>query len=272
LAKTKQMRTIDSSVIEACNWHLKDIERKQAEFLAKLEAIKAGNSVKIKNITNLSFLAERLRSDIREKEEELSCIDTDDLDFLAEKTSAQYGWWVFDIFGRLSTKLEVSNLPYTIDEIHEDNPCFVIESVEGGRGHNYWTAWIKRHAWSDGTLHFKFYAKRRNKNQGRISNLKQDLLKQKEDLEVLVNAMTALEVSGPNEDDPEITEERMQIQTEQSKLLQVISRAKQGTLHPKLFKAIAEAGVYEGDPEKTTTRVTEFYAEYVLADAGNASN
>ncbi|KAF9579176.1 hypothetical protein BGW38_004665 [Lunasporangiospora selenospora] len=259
------MRVVDTNVIEACTWCLKDVERKQTEFLAKVEAIQAENAcIKLRDITNLNCIADKHRGEIRKIEAELSDLDTEVHELFDEREDFQ-GWNIIDLFGQHPAEFRVTDLAYTIAEVRESGYGFEIEYIEGGQGHRHWIVRTKRHAWNNRLYRVEFYTERRTRNQEQIGHLKQDLFKQNDALQVLVNAMGTLEASGPKEDSPEIKMERMQIQTEQNKLFKVIALAGRIALHPKLFKAIAEAGVYESGPEEVTARVTEFYSELTVS-------
>ncbi|KAF9582620.1 hypothetical protein BGW38_010961 [Lunasporangiospora selenospora] len=266
LVKTKQMQTVDGHAISHCQLNLKELERKASELQSMQGANQAKSDAnRAREIDCNNFNATKYRCDIRDTEAKLEHLDTDDLEFLDEKESHQ-GWNFWESFWRPSIELRVSRSDCQIDVIREEMSGFDREFAEGGEGCNFWATRIKRGFWVSGHYRVKFYARRRTRHQHAINQLKHDLHTQKEALQSLVDRIAVLEASGPIEEEAETKEQRLQIQADQFKFLETISRLERKALHLNFFKAVAEAGVYEGSQEECSKKVADFYAGYIPAE------
>ncbi|KAF9582622.1 hypothetical protein BGW38_010963 [Lunasporangiospora selenospora] len=267
IVKTEHMQTVDGHAISYCKLHLKEFERKTLELLSRSAARQAqSDMIKLKEAAGYAPRIAQHRYDIREAEARLAHLDTSDLEFLDEKTIRQ-GWDVLDLFGGPgSIEFSVSNLEYQIDVIHERMSGYTREYVHGGEGHNFWSTKITRGKWGDGDYHAKLYAWRRTKYQREIGLLKRILLSQRDTLQSLVDRIAMLKASSTVEEDAETKEQRLQIEADQSKFLETISRLERKALHLNFFKAVAEAGVYEGNQEECSKKVADFYAGYIPAE------
>ncbi|KAF9582621.1 hypothetical protein BGW38_010962 [Lunasporangiospora selenospora] len=240
LTKTKWMREIDAAVVRHQNDLIDRIWRGQYN-------IQTGSDAEAIDKSELEFVETESR--LKKKVDDLSYFDTEYLELIAEARMDEV-WGFFDIFrnARSSRKaLEVTALPCTINVIRELSSGIVIKNVEGGLEHKYWRADIERLNYSTGNYHAKFYATRRNIHQEGVERLKREISTAHEAL----NKIRARSLSLK--------------QATYRKLLKIygaLMRAEQQSLHLSLFKAAADAGVYEGGIS-CVERVAAFYTEYV---------
>ncbi|KAF9586463.1 hypothetical protein BGW38_004540 [Lunasporangiospora selenospora] len=249
LSKTKWMRDVDNVVIMTC---LKD-ERfiQQQIFNNNLARSNAAE----KEAEELKLALENTRSEYIEKRSDLYRLDTDTLEFLDEKTS--HASWKFSDFAPFTIApiiFQASDLPCAIDAINEGKHGYQVELLDGGHGYNHWKIKITREAFKRGHYNAKLYAKRRNRFKSTVDALREEV----KALEITkLNLERRLAVCGAPVKSKNAEEERRLL-----KVLATIRYAKRETLDSDIFKAAAEAGVYQGSPEECTANVIEFCADY----------
>ncbi|KAF9350379.1 hypothetical protein BGX26_011430 [Mortierella sp. AD094] len=153
------------------------------------------------------------------------------------------------------------------------------KSVEGGEGYNYWRVKLARKDYfKSGYYRVKLYVKRCNKlrleiKEKRIerSGCRKELNNLNERRSFLIAQLDSL----PRDDaaDAEknaVLEEARKLNAESAECLNMFARANRPTLHLNLFKAIAEARVYEGETKDCIRKVPEFYSKYVPGEGEEA--
>ncbi|KAF9586462.1 hypothetical protein BGW38_004539 [Lunasporangiospora selenospora] len=267
LIKTKRMREVDSIVIKEQEAHSREIRWQLLEVRSKRDISRTQvEAAKTREISALKIKIDEARFEYREKQVELNGFDTDTLEFLFERSS-QESRTILDFFPsrRPRVPLEVARLEFQIDDIREERNGYDIVHSEGGEGSNFWKVVIERKVFRQGDYRAKFYAKRCNRQQAKVTELKAEVERRKETVQKLYKNVEVLENSVEVKDDDEIVSEKKNLESQLRSCQEILTRAKRTSLHFNLFKAVAEAGVYEGEATKCAEKVAAFYENYTPA-------
>ncbi|CAO3570340.1 unnamed protein product [Mortierella alpina] len=200
--------------------------------------------------------------EIRELEQELQDLDTKDLELIDEKKHDQE-WSILS--WRHSAVLEVRDLEFPIDCIRVDkDEHTTVTGTWGGEGQKFWRVSLTSDFFQQGRYHAKLYVERGNKHRSRINECRTALAMWKQTLKT--REARRAELDGPSSGDGAALARRQELQRQRGVWLNLIKRAGRPTLHFNLFKAIAEAGVYEGSSSKCMERAAEFYKSFVASE------
>ncbi|KAF9285392.1 hypothetical protein BGZ68_003912 [Mortierella alpina] len=246
LWKTKKMADVDQTILD--------------QYQAKLEAIVKQASRTDQAITAKDSEITTVRYAIRELEEALSTLDNDHPELVFEERFEE-SWDI--MVRREEVELACPTLDYAIDHVEVLERGVDVKEQVGGRGYHSWRVRLKRNFCRDGLYHIKLYVKRCNLNRREIDIKQLELARYQRDLAELVEEQRHLLDGGdPNAEGARLAS-RKQLKEELSQCMNMISRASRQTLHLKLFKALAMAGVYEGDFSACVKKAAEFYLRYV---------
>ncbi|KAI7831654.1 hypothetical protein BC939DRAFT_146007 [Gamsiella multidivaricata] len=244
LCKTEKMNRVDELIAK--------------ENREKLAQIKKSCSEVDKAIRDIDFKANEIRYEIRELEEFIRNHDKEDVELIHEVHFEQN--WV--LFGsRHESELRSPDFEFSIDSISVYQFGIDVKEIRGGEGCKFWSVRLTRQSFHYGTYHAKLYTKRCNRHMQEIQERKGKLDSHRIDLERLLQDRNFLDNEDAGQCD--IQAQRQQLAAESSRCLDMIARASRPTLHLNLFKAIAEAGVYEGTPAECVEKVSNFYSSYI---------
>ncbi|KAG0208163.1 hypothetical protein BGX28_000778 [Mortierella sp. GBA30] len=244
IKKTPKMRAVDNIVARAYEARLVSIQSKGSSTQSE-----------VSREEELVCEIQKARYEIRELEEYLKNHDTEDLELVYE---ARYGqdWEVFSI--REDKFLQYSSQDFNIDKVDVHNSRGVKIETKGGQGYPYWKAVLSRKFCKEGEYHVKIYVKRNNRHKAEIHNRKEKLTSWKEKLEARQKDLEGLRIL----DNGTLTG-RGALKAEYSRCYDLLKRAARSTLHLRQFRAIADAGVYEGEHCDCIKKLEDFYATYV---------
>ncbi|KAI7831664.1 hypothetical protein BC939DRAFT_146435 [Gamsiella multidivaricata] len=243
VTKTPRMTEIDNLVIQKSKCRLAEIEK----------ATSPANP----NICNVDSKIIKTRYDIREHEEYIRNHNTDDVELIHEAYFEQ-AWHLFS--KRDEARLKAKHLDDTIDDIRVELSGVEIKKESGGKGFNYWSVRLIRKHYMNGTFHAKLYTTRHKKYRQELCEWDIKLDGAKTILEGLHRERKLLDSADIGDDATQV--QRQQLSADQSRYWNIITRASRLALHLNLFKAIVEAGVYEGRPVDCVQKVIDFYSVY----------
>ncbi|KAF9936270.1 hypothetical protein BGZ67_002492 [Mortierella alpina] len=244
LCKTQKMTEVDRTILNQYN--------------AKMEEISKQSSQTDQAITAKESEITAARYAIRELEEKLSTINTDKLELVYEERFEE-SWDI--LLRREEMEFKSPTLDYAIDHADELMHAVDVKEQAGGKGCRFWRVRIKRNFCRDGLYHVKLYVKRCNLNRDDIIAKEKELSRRQKDLEELMKEQQKLE-GGDQHAGGGTLAGRKQLKAELSRCMDMISRASRQTLHLKLFKALAQNRVYEGDFSECVTKAADFYSKY----------
>ncbi|KAF9961509.1 hypothetical protein BGZ72_003347 [Mortierella alpina] len=246
LCKTKKMADVDQTILD--------------QYQAKLETILKQASRTDQAITAKDSEITAVQYAIRELEENLNTIDTDNLELVYEERFEE-SW---DILAqREEMEFASPTLDYAIDHVEVLEHAIDVREQMGGVGCRSWRVRFIRNFCRDGLYHVKLYVTRRNLNAREITVKQCELRRYKSDLAGLAEEQRKLLDGGDPNAGGGTLASRKQLNEELSQCMDMISRASRHTLHLNLFKALAEAGVYEGDFSECVKKAAAFYMQYV---------
>ncbi|KAF9570477.1 hypothetical protein EC968_001751 [Mortierella alpina] len=246
LCKTKKMADVDRTILD--------------QYQAKLEAIMKQASRTDQAITAKDSEITAVQYAIRELEESLSTINTDNLELVYEERFEE-SWDI--MVRREEVEFESPTFDYAIDHAEVLMHAVDVKEVVGGIGSCSWRVRIKRNFCRDGIYHVKLYVKRSNMKRSEIAHKQHELRRLQTDLAKLAEELQKLLDGGYHLAEGGTLASRKQLKAELNQCMDMISRASRQTLHLNLFKALAEAGVYEGDFSECVRKAAEFYSQYV---------
>ncbi|KAG0361532.1 hypothetical protein BGZ54_009055, partial [Gamsiella multidivaricata] len=251
LCKTPKMIDIDGLIQKEFRDKLKRIAKKIPRIN---NAIKTSNEAAICDVD--SKITE-IKYEIREIKEFIKNNDTEDLE-LSHEAEYQENWRLFGY--RQELKLKSPDFDYTIDDIHVEQSKIEIRESKGGKGYKFWSVRLMREPYQYGTYYVKLYVKRSNMHRHEIRKRKIRLDYSEAILKGLIRERELL--GRTDMGDKDRLAQRRQLLAEKNICWNMITRAQRNTLHLNLFKAIADAGVYEGSSADCTQKVVEFYSTY----------
>ncbi|KAI7831667.1 hypothetical protein BC939DRAFT_435949 [Gamsiella multidivaricata] len=236
------------------------------EYRAKQAAVEKEMSQADKRVREIDIRVNITRYNIREVEEIIRNYNTENLELIHEDRFDE-DWRLFSF--RQEAELTAANLEYTIDVVHVDEFGIETKGTEGGVGHRNWSVRLIRQSFKYGTYHVKLYIKRCNKYAQEIKNWKRTLESQRTVLESELQERNSLVSTDGGESG--VRTQRQQLMEKHNQCLDMIARASRSTLHLDLFKALGEAGVYEGRLVDCMQKATEFYSNYVPGEGEEVS-
>ncbi|KAG0361535.1 hypothetical protein BGZ54_009058 [Gamsiella multidivaricata] len=255
LYKTQRMIDVDALIAM-------DYKKKLAEVKNKMSFVSSA-------IGKIDYRIDETRYDIRELEEFLRNNDTEDLELIHVASFTQHWEW-FELFGsRQEADLRAPDFDYAIDEVRVEMSGIEIKETRGGKGCKSWSVRLLRHLYNHGTYHARLYAKRSKARAEAIGDHKAKLTRTTKTLKDLIHERDSLDKADSGEDGTPGM--RQQLATEHNQCLDMTARASRTTLHLNLFKAIAEAGVYEGRPVDCVQMAVDFYSTYKPAEGEEAA-
>ncbi|GJJ71278.1 hypothetical protein EMPS_03628 [Entomortierella parvispora] len=195
-------------------------------------------------------------SDQRNVKALIKAQETDETELMDELLyTDEWGHFRFNLPGTISLREQDSK----IDVLHVFHPGFILENEKGGEGSRTWSARYQRRSFTNGVLLVRCYIKKRNKYKQQIKDSKEKL----RDLEEEHYRLQASreEKAGASKKVQAQVDDLMEKNSLFTRIVEII---REDQMRPDLFRALAEAGAYQGiSPADNIHKVMDILTEFL---------